>query len=335
KTHSSSSPVLVGSLTPTLQWTFSDPDVGNTQSAYRVIVKNMSDVEEYNSGWVSSSSNTLTIPSGELTRGTTYKWTVATKDNSGAESPFSSSYYIKVNTLPTANITAYSEGFTLPDNIVNMTWTYGDGDSQAQTHFQVVGSKDNWATWSYNSGEIASSATSHQTTPLSNGAWSFAVRVKDGLEWSNWVYRSLNLPNSFEDNNTSGTAFPVAYQNTYNTLISSATDVDWYKYTPTSTGIDRVTLTVPSDKNYDVIIYDSTEKPITAGIGGTGATENIIFEVTAGQVYYIKVFGVDSHFSTSATYGMTLNKMSVNSTTTYQYDSNGNITGKTTVTTRQ
>ncbi len=331
----SSSPTLIGTLTPTLQWTFSDPDSGNTQSAYQVIIKDMADGGVYDSSWVTSSSNSITIPSNKLTRGTTYKWTVATKDNSGAQSPASATHYVRTNSLPETMITSYTNGETLTDNILSFTWSYSDADSQPQTHYQLVGSKDNWASVAYDSGEIPSAATSHSFIPSTTGQWDFRLRVKDGMEWSAWSYRNdLNMEHSFEENDEASEAFPIAYQTTYTTVISSATDLDWYKYTPTSSGIDRVTLTVPTGKNYDVFVFDSTMKQIAAGSNGTGVNENIIFEVNAGQVYYIEVVGVGGQFST-LTYGLTVNKLSISSTTTYQYDSNGNITGKTTVTTRQ
>ncbi|WP_127588531.1 hypothetical protein [Paenibacillus koleovorans] len=218
---------------------------------------------------------------------------------------------------------------------MSFTWSYSDADSQPQTHYQLVGSKDNWASVAYDSGEIPSAATSHSFIPSTTGQWDFRLRVKDGMEWSAWSYRNdLNMEHSFEENDEASEAFPIAYQTTYTTVISSATDLDWYKYTPTSSGIDRVTLTVPTGKNYDVFVFDSTMKQIAAGSNGTGVNENIIFEVNAGQVYYIEVVGVGGQFST-LTYGLTVNKLSISSTTTYQYDSNGNITGKTTVTTRQ
>ncbi|PYI56655.1 hypothetical protein DLM86_04855 [Paenibacillus flagellatus] len=103
---------------------------------------------------------------------------------------------IKPNVFPSLSISSYSDDQVLYHNVLTFTWAYSDPEGQAETAFQVVGSRDNWATWAYNSGEIASNATSHTTAPLALGTWSFAIRVKDDMEWSDWSYRSnLSIPN--------------------------------------------------------------------------------------------------------------------------------------------
>ncbi|WP_127589133.1 glycoside hydrolase family 78 protein [Paenibacillus koleovorans] len=332
---SSSTPTLIAGVTPTVQWTFQDPDAGNTQSAYLVEVYDTSNVQKYTSTWVTSSSNSLSVPgSANLARNTTYYWRVKTKDNSGAESPYSSSMYFKTNALPTPTNIWGQDNTTRRDNLINFTWTYSDGNSQAQTHYQLVGSKDNWASWAYDSGEVASAAAFHNFIPPSTGLWSFAIRVKDGMEWSAWVYRSnITMNHAFEPNNTYETAFPISYQNTLTTVISAPNpnpDEDWYTYTPTSTGIDRVTMSVPAGLNYDVYVYDSSQNLLAAGVRGAGLTENVIFETLSATPHYIKVVGANGAFHADNTYSITLNKVDVLSQTSYQYDPNGNITNKST-----
>jgi len=327
----STTPVLI-SPTPTLSWTFSDPDAGDSQSAYDVLIYNSNGTSLIrDSGWINSSANSYTVPAGTLTSGTTYSWIVKVKDSKGAVSPNSTLMYIRINTKPTLTLTSYANGQQVPDNILHFTWTYADADGQAQKAYQVLGSQDNWATVGYNSGAINSVNAFMDTPALASGTWNFKVLVSDGIEWSTEVLRTnLVLPNAFEPNDTTAQAYSINYNQTYSSYISSATDVDYFKYTAPTSGVDRLAMTVPSGLNYEVYIYDSSSNLVAASVRGTSIAENVLFDVTAGNVYYVKIVGVGGNYSTSATYSFTLAKLSMQLQTNYQYDSNGNIIGKTT-----
>ncbi|AJY73854.1 DNRLRE domain-containing protein [Paenibacillus beijingensis] len=326
---SSSTPTRVVT-NPVLKWTFSDPDAGDAQSAYQVQIFNGSTLVK-DSGWVTTSLSSYSVPSSLLARNTTYNWKVRTKDKKGAISGYSAAYYIKINNLPIASITSYTDGQQLTDNVLSFTWTYSDTDGQAESNYQILGSQNNWASIGYDSGVKSGSATSFTTPPLASGTWSFKILVKDGIEWSNAAYRNnLKLPNAFEPNDSNTQAFPINYNQTYSSLINSGTDVDFFKYTAPTTGIDKLVLNVPSGLNYDVYIYDSAMALITAGVHGAGLQEKEIFDVTSGRTYYIKIVGVGGNYSTSLAYNFSLSSVTLQFQTTYQYDSNGNIISKTT-----
>ncbi|WP_246070556.1 DNRLRE domain-containing protein [Paenibacillus kobensis] len=330
-TASASATIVIGS--PILKWNFADSDAGDTQSAYQIVIYNGTTVVK-DTGWVTSSLSTYTVPSGTLTRDTTYNWKIRTKDRAGAISAYTSLYYIKVNALPVVAVTSYTNGQQLSDNILTFTWTYSDANSQAQSKYQVTGSRDNWATVGFNSGVLNGNATTYTTPALASGTWSFKVTAYDGLEWATAAIRSnLVLSNAFEPNDTNAQAFAITYNQSYSSLVNSATDVDFFKFTATSNEIDRLILNVPSGLNYDVYIYDSSMKLITAGVQGTAIQENELFDVKAGSTYYIKIVSVGGSFSTTAAYNFTLAPATMKFNTTYQYDSNGNTTSKTTVTT--
>lgn len=330
-TISAASPQIIGSTSPLFNWIFSDPDVGDTQSQYQVLVYNGASSLIHDSGWITSGLSTYTMPANSLSRNGTYKWQVRVKDNRGAASEFSAFNYVKVNNLPTASITSYTDGQQVTDNILTFTWTYSDADGQQQSNYQILGSQDNWATIGYNSGILDGSATSYTTLPLANGNWTFKLLLKDGLEWSNAAYKSnLVLPSAFEPNETSAQAFPINYNQTYSSLISSATDVDFYKYTASMTGVNRFTLQVPASLNYDVYIYDASMNLIASSIRGPGSAENVLYDVTAGSTYYIKIIGVSGSFSTTSNYSFNLSQLSLQYQTQYQYDQNGNMTNKQT-----
>lgn len=328
---SSGSPQFVTTTTPVLNWSFSDPDTGDIQGAYNVVIFNASNSAVYDTNWTSSGVSSLTLPSNVLARGSAYSWYVRTKDSRGAVSSFSNKSYFKVNSLPTLTLTSYTDGQTILDNKLRMTWNYADGDNQPQTAYQVRGSRDQWATIGYDSGQINGTANYHDTTALTTGGWNFSIRVYDGYEWSNWQYRNnLSIPSAYEPNDTNTQAFPISYKQTYSSFINTATDIDFYKYTAASSGIDRFNLTVPAGINFDAYIYDANMNLVALTGKGAGLAESALYEVTAGAIYYIKIVGVGGAFSTSSTYSFNVNKYNLQYQTNYQYDSNGNIIGKST-----
>ncbi|PUA36900.1 hypothetical protein C8Z91_23120 [Paenibacillus elgii] len=324
---------LVGTTTPALNWTFSDPDAGNSQSAYQVLIKDASgNGLVYDSGWINASSSFFTVPAGRLNRGGIYGWQVLVKDNKGAVSPNSALSFMKINNLPTLVISSYTDGQQLAENTLKFTWTYADADGQAQAAYQILGSQDNWASVAYNSGSINGNATNFTTPPLASGTWSFKILVSDGVEWSTAVQRNnLKLPNTFEPNDSSATAFPIQYDQMYSSLISSATDEDYYKYTAVTSGVDRFTMSLTPDLDYDAYIYDSKMKLIAAGIRIKGSNENVLFDVAAGESYYIRIIGVGGSFNTTTPYAFKVSRLSMQYHTDYQYDASGNITNKKTV----
>jgi hypothetical protein len=324
-----STPTIITNA-PKLSWSFSDPNPGDTQSQYQVQIFNGTTLI-HDSGWVLSSISSYTVPSNALERNTVYNWKVRTKDNygAGADSPFSAPYYMKMNNLPVATFTSYTNGQTVPDNQLTFMWTYSDADNQAQTKYQIQGSKDNWATIIYDSVVDPSSATS-QTAVFAQGQWDFRVRVFDGYEWSAWNNRNLTLPSSFEPNDTFDTAFGIQYGQGYTTLITSSIDVDFFMWTADKTGIDRITLNVPGGQNYDLFIYNSAQDNLTSGIRSTGLAEEQLVNVTAGQTYYVRVFAPSGGFSSSP-YTLMVQRHGLtngNYQTNYQYDNNGNLLNK-------
>ncbi|OPH56227.1 hypothetical protein BC351_29105 [Paenibacillus ferrarius] len=327
-TTSTANPQVLTSLSPALNWTFSDPDAGDYQTSYDVqLYSQDGSTLISDSGWINSSIASYSVPSGKLNRGTTYAWKVKVKDSSGGESPFSQIYYIRINTLPVSNINSYTNGQQVNDNVLTLSWTYQDADGQPQYAYQVLGSRDNWATVGYNSGVVTSNGNTHSTTPLPNGTWDIKVMVHDGYEWSNASMRTgLVLPNAFEPNDTNAQAFPINYNTQYSSLISSATDVDFYKYIAPVTGVDRFTLNIPSGLIYEAYIYDSSMNLIGTNSKGVPT----LYTVGAGMTYYIKINGVGGSFSNTAAYSFLVNKYNQVNKANYQYDSNGNITNKTT-----
>lgn len=193
-----SSPSLFTTKTPALNWVFSDPD-SSVQSQFHIQIFNMSDTLVHDSSWVNSSTTSYTVPAHVLQSGTSYYWKVRTKDPYNFESPFSIPLYFRVNLLPQLTSLSFVDGQQIDDNSLHFSWGYSDADNQPQTQYQLVGSQDNWATWAYNSGEVNSAAASHAITLHTFGEWDFAVRVRDGYDWSDWYFRNNLYVNPLPD----------------------------------------------------------------------------------------------------------------------------------------
>jgi hypothetical protein len=106
-----------------------------------------------------------------------------------------------------------------------------------------------------------------------------------------------------ESNNTKATSKVISAGTTYNALIASSTDKDWYKFTTTSPNTKiKVTLTsLPAD--YDVKLYqNSTVKGLSENAGT--ADETIIWNTTTAGTRYIQVYGWDGAFNASDCYDM-------------------------------
>ncbi len=329
---SSASPVLINGAAIGLNWAFADPDPNDVQTAYRVQLYNASGSSViYDTDWIQSSAKSYTVPSGILNRGTTYSWRVAVRDNRGGTSNYSPLSYVKINSLPVLTITSYNDGQQIADNILTFTWTYSDADAHTQKQYRIQGSKDNWATIGFDSGFLNGTAATLTTPALPVGTWSFKLQVYDGFEWSAVATRNnLSIPNSYEPNNTSAQAFGIMYNTDYSSVINTSSDVDFFKYTAPSTGIDRLTLSMPADKNYDVFIYDANMNFVASGQSSvSGTSEDIIYRTMANAVYYIKINGFNGAYSNNP-YTVKVQKYTIANQVNYQYDANGNIIGKTT-----
>lgn len=96
---------------------------------------------------------------------------------------------------------------------------------------------------------------------------------------------------NYEPNNSSGTAATISAGVTYQELIASSTDVDWFKFTTTSPNTKiKVSLTsLPAD--YDVKLYQQSVKQKGVSQNGGTTDEQIIWNTTAAGTRYIQVYG--------------------------------------------
>ncbi|WP_158306268.1 fibronectin type III domain-containing protein [Paenibacillus curdlanolyticus] len=156
----------------------------------------------------------------------------------------------------------------------------------------------------YNGAALAgtSTTTTYRVMGLTaDQAYTFSVKAVDSagnISASSSSVTVYAVADANEPDNTAATALPINYGTLYFSMISSSTDVDYYKFTALSS-VNHVTVSVPSIKNYDVILYDSAMNVVASGTKPTGEWEEVTFPVTPGNVYYIKVLGVSGQYMTA------------------------------------
>lgn len=71
--------------------------------------------------------------------------------------------------------------------------------------------------------------------------------------------------------------------------ISSLSDVDYWDFSITYTRVCTFTLIVPSNKDYDLKVYNNSGTQVASSTNGTGVNESVIVTLPSGH-YYVKVY---------------------------------------------
>ena len=130
-------------------------------------------------------------------------------------------YIYDENAKPTVTNVTPTGNYTTNNRTVNVSWLFNDPDpGDIQGKYQVVGSLDNFATWQFDSGEKAGTASSYSATVPSDGKWNFAVRVADQKgKWSDWTYIN-NITIDSTAPTISGVSAPLYAKENFNVDIT-------------------------------------------------------------------------------------------------------------------
>lgn len=117
------------------------------------------------------------------------------------------------------------------------------------------------------------------------------------------IYASSTNKDSYEPNDTRTQAYAITKGTIYNAYIGSTTDVDYFKFTQSSTGYINVSLTnLPKD--YDLYLYNSSGTLVAKSVNGGTSSEAIKYNAKKTGTYYVKVVGYNGANSTSAAYAL-------------------------------
>jgi hypothetical protein len=195
--ESATNPVNVTDLTPEFSWVFSDPNSGDAQSAYQIIVAQSPIIiaagvgTMWDSGKVVSADHSGISYNNDsggyaLAYGTTYYWSVRTWDDADATGAWCAVQQFTVYdpTPPVVQIAPIvlwpqCEGQTNPTEVNTLTpdfsWTFYDANGDLQSRYRIIvastaalldaGTGDLWAS------EVASAAASGITYAGTGLAW--------------------------------------------------------------------------------------------------------------------------------------------------------------------
>jgi len=135
-------------------------------------------------------------------------------------------------------------------------------------------------------------------TNCSTGSSAYIV----GANFTTQATISTSCTDSYETNNTLSAAKLIAVNTNITALLNTSTDVDWFKFSNTSTAKNiRVTLSnLPAD--YDLRLYNSAGTLLSTSANGGNASEQIKYNNAPVGTYYIRVYGYNGVFNSSTCY---------------------------------
>jgi hypothetical protein len=141
-------------------------------------------------------------------------------------------------------------------------------------------------------GATASQQLKPWLDPANSGTTSIAGRAACAV---------AGCPDIQEPNNTQATAGSILAGTTYNALIATNTDNDYYKFTTTGVANISVSLTtLPFD--YDLQLLNAAGTVVGSSAAGGTANEAITLNGAAAGTYTVRVFGFNGAFSASNCY---------------------------------
>lgn len=210
-------------------WTSSDPDAGDYQSAYQMLVKRASDgAIVFDSGKVAAGTSAHTLAANTLANGVQYQWQVRTWDRYDVVGPYSALSAFETSAKPSVTITdPAADGAVVATPEYTLRWSFSDPESGGQSAYQVV--RKEGATTVSDTGKVASTvAREFILSGLVNGA-SYSVEVA--------VWDNKNVKSS-----VSVRTFTVSYTPPAIPLLTVTSDADngrnvvtWDNPTPSGT----------------------------------------------------------------------------------------------------
>ncbi|MGC7873902.1 hypothetical protein ACPUYX_20735, partial [Desulfosporosinus sp. SYSU MS00001] len=139
----------------TFTWTFNDPDIGNTQSAFQLQIIKVSDGSVVkDTGKTVSTNSSYTLLANTLINTQQYQWRVMTWDNSDVSSPWSTLGTFNTYAPSTLTVTNPTDNATIPTSSITVAWNFNDNQGLSQSSYQVK-LTDNADNILFDSGKVA------------------------------------------------------------------------------------------------------------------------------------------------------------------------------------
>jgi hypothetical protein len=275
---------------------------------------------------ISSSLAATSYALSGLAEGTSYDWRVQASCAAGNGNFVTAQFATRI----TCNAPVNPQATNIASTSATLSWTAVSG----ATGYDVETKLSSSGTWTVRAAGITS--TSYNLTGLTaSSVYDWRVRTNCGTLGGYSTYTQSQLTttaapctDNYETNNTNKQAKSIGYPSNITASIGSGTDVDWFKFTTTTSATKiRITLSnLPAD--YDVYLYDKSLREVGRSVQTGTTSELVIYNGTATRAtYYIKVQGANSSsFSASSCYSMMLEASSVNFTPSFNDVTQSNIT---------
>ncbi len=231
----------------------------------------------------------------------------------------SSEAMLTVNGTPPAGVPAAPSNLAataVSSSEIDLSWA---DNSVNETGFEIErkqGAADSWTSIS----TMPANSTAFADTGLSaNTAYSYRIKATNSAgdsDYSNSAIAATQLPATSDDyGDSSAQAYELTLGTPVTGLISSPTDVDWFKVEVTTPGTINFALTVPADKDYDLELFGPDGAYIKGSYNGTGAAESITYTATTIGTYYVRVYGYpvgNGSFSTTESYNLSVTHVADN-----------------------
>ena len=162
------------------EWTFNDPNVSDTQSAYELDINTSAGVDELDTDWVSSSASLYTLSASTIANEGAYQWRVRTKDETGTPGPWSE--YLTFQTSASGTVTITSPDTDNPDDAITsdyiIEWSVA---GTTQVDYRVIVTRVDDSSTLLDTGWVASEDTSYTVSGmLSDIQYEVSVAVRNG-----------------------------------------------------------------------------------------------------------------------------------------------------------
>ncbi len=260
--------------------------------------------------WTTATSTTTTYTASGLTAGTAYEWQVKTNCSAGLSAYSSSATFTTTGTAP-CNVASTLTASAITSSSATISWAAVSGAVSYNVQYRVVGAAS-WTTTSTTTTSVALSAL----TTTTNYEWQVQTVCSAGssaFSASATFTTASTCTDVYESNNTSATAKTAPLNTDFTAIISSTTDVDWFKFTTVSPNVKvKVDLTnLPAD--YDVVLYKSNASTkLGTGANGGTTSEQIKYNATTTGTYYVKVYGYNGAYSANSCYKLRISTGSTN-----------------------
>lgn len=184
------------SAAATFSWTFTDPNAGDTQSAYDLeIQRTDTNATVVATGKTSSTVSTRNVTGGTLTNGLSYRWRVRTWDAADTVGPFSD--WGTFSTSAGGAVTITDPALDNPANVVTdeiqVSWNVA---GTTQDSYRVILKRNDTGGTVSDSGWIVSTATTYLVTGMVTGVeHTIQVQVRNASLVTSGIGSRLVTPN--------------------------------------------------------------------------------------------------------------------------------------------